>query len=79
MEDLIKRITLDPNICNGKPIIRGMRITVTTILEYLAAGETPEKILEAYPSLEKDDIKACLEYAKRVADKSIINYDLKAS
>jgi len=79
MEDLIKRITIDPNICNGKPIIRGMRITVTTILEYLAAGETSEKILEAYPSLEKDDIKACLEYAKRVADKTIINYDLKAS
>lgn len=79
MEDLIKRITLDPNICNGKPIIRGMRITVTTILEYLAAGETTEKILEAYPSLEKDDIIACLEYAKRVADKTIINYDLKAS
>ncbi len=79
MEDLFKRINIDPNICNGKPIIRGMRITVTTILEYLAAGETPEKILEAYPSLEKDDIKACLEYAKRVADKTIINYDLKAS
>jgi len=79
MEELIKRITIDPKICNGKPIIRGMRITVTTILEYLAAGETSENILAAYPSLQPDDIKACLEYAKRVADKSIITYDLKAS
>ncbi len=79
MEDLIKRITIDSNICNGKPIIRGMRITVTTILEYLAAGETPENILSAYPSLEMEDIKACLEYAKRISDKSIITYDLKAS
>ncbi len=79
MEDLIKRITFDPNICNGKPTIRGMRITVTTILEYLAAGETVENILKAYPILEFDDIRASLEYAKRISDKSIITYDLKAS
>jgi uncharacterized protein (DUF433 family) len=79
MEDLIKRITIDPNICNGKPTIRGMRITVATILEYLAAGETVDNILKAYPILEYNDIKASLEYAKRVADKSIITYDLKAS
>lgn len=79
MEDLIKRITFDPKICNGKPIIRGLRITVATILEYLAAGETLENILKAYPLLEADDIKASLEYARRIADKSIITYDLKAS
>lgn len=79
MEDIIKGITIDPNICNGKPTIRGMRITVTTILEYLAAGETVENILKAYPILERDDIKAALEYAKKISDKSIITYDLKAS
>lgn len=79
MENLINRITLDPNICNGKPIIRNMRITVTTILEYLAAGESVENILNAYPILELEDIKACLEYAKKVTDKSIITYALKAS
>ena len=77
MEDLIKRITIDSNICNGKPIIRGMRITVSTILEYLASGESVENILSSYPILEPEDIKACLEYAKRVTDKSIISYDLK--
>jgi uncharacterized protein (DUF433 family) len=74
-----ERITTDPNICNGKPIIRGMRITVSTILEYLAAGESVENILQAYPILEPEDIKACLAYAKRLSDKSILTYDIKTS
>jgi len=59
-----ERITTNPSICNGKPIIRGMRITVSTVLEYLAAGESVENILQAYPVLEPEDIKACLAYAK---------------
>jgi len=79
MENLINRITVNPEICNGKPIVRGLRITVSTILDYLAAGEIISNILDAYPVLEKEDILACLEYAKRVADKSILTYDLKAS
>lgn len=79
MENYIDRVTINPNICNGKPIIRGMRISVATILEYLAAGESTENILNAYPVLEPEDIKACLEYAKKVTDKSIISYALKAS
>lgn len=79
MDKSVKRITINPEICNGKPIIRGMRITVSTILEYLAAGETTENILEAYPTLEKEDILACLEFAKKIADKSFLDYDLKAS
>lgn len=79
MENLINRITSDPNICNGKPIIRGMRVTVATILEYLSAGESQENILKAYPSLEYEDIKACLSFAKQVVDRSRISYDLKAS
>jgi uncharacterized protein (DUF433 family) len=54
-----------------------MRITGSTILDYLAAGETITNILEAYPILEKEDILVCLEYAKRVMDKSILTYDLK--
>lgn len=79
MENLIDRITVNPEICNGKPIIRGMRITVSTILDFLAAGETTPNILDAYPVLEKEDIIACLEYASRVANKSILSYGLKAS
>lgn len=78
-ENLVNRITIDPNICNGKPVIRGMRITVSTILSYLAAGETVENVLQAYPVLEPEDIQACLEYAKKDSDKSIITYHLKAS
>ncbi|MDP3150425.1 MAG: DUF433 domain-containing protein [Ignavibacteria bacterium] len=66
MENYIDRVTINPNICNGKPILRGMRITVATVLEYLAAGESVENILNAYPILEPEDIKACLEYAKKV-------------
>ncbi len=75
----MERITVNPEICNGKPIIRGMRITVSTILDFLAAGETTPNILDAYPVLEKEDIMACLEYASRVANKSILSYGLKAS
>jgi len=63
---LSDRITIDPNICNGKPTIRGMRITVQTVLEYLAAGDEPKDILEAYPVLEVEDIYACLSAAARV-------------
>lgn len=63
MENLIKRITLDDKICNGKPTIRGKRITVQTILELINAGETHEEILKQYPSLEEQDIQACLNFA----------------
>lgn len=65
-----------PDVCNGKPTIRGMRITVTTILEYLAAGETTENILESYPYLEQEDIQAALEYAARLTDLTINSYPL---
>lgn len=79
MRKLLDRISTNPEICNGKPIIRGMRITVSTVLDLLAVGESVENILEAYPLLDKEDIFACLEYARRVADKSILTYELKAS
>jgi uncharacterized protein (DUF433 family) len=62
-ETPIIRVTIDPEICNGKPIIRGKRITVQTILEFLSAGDTEEEILYQYPSLEKEDITACLQFA----------------
>lgn len=79
MESLLDRITTDPEICNGKPIIRGMRITVSTILDFLASGESFENILDAYPVLGNKDILACLEFASKITDKSIFTYELKAS
>jgi len=60
------RITIDPDLCNGKPTIRGKRITVQTIVEFLSAGESEEEILNQYPSLEKDDINACLTFASKL-------------
>lgn len=58
-------ITLNPEICNGKPTIRGTRITVQTILEFLSAGDSAEEVLQQYPSLKLEDIKACLQFAAR--------------
>ncbi len=60
------RIVIDPAICNGRPTIRGKRITVQAILEYLAAGDSEEDILDQYPGLEPEDIKACLACAARL-------------
>jgi len=62
----INRITADPAIFGGKPIIRGMRISVELILSLLAQGETVEAILDDYPGLEAEDIRACLAYAHAV-------------
>jgi len=63
---LLKRITADPEIFGGKPIIRGMRVSVELILSLLAQGEEPEQILADYPDLEPDDIRACVAYAHAV-------------
>ena len=60
---LVSRVTIDPEICNSKPIIRGKRITVQTILEFLSAVDSEEEILHQYPSLEKEDIATCLQFA----------------
>ncbi|EKB51085.1 DUF433 domain-containing protein [Cecembia lonarensis] len=70
MSELISRITIDPNICNGKPTIRGKRITVQSILEFLAAGDSTEDILYQFPSLAPEDIKACLEFASKLMSNS---------
>ncbi len=63
MENYLGRITVDPNQLDGKPCIRNMRISIQTILEFLAAGDTVEDILEQYPPLQSEDIFACLQYA----------------
>lgn len=64
---LLARITVDPDVCHGKPTIRGSRMLVITILELLASGMTWPEILADYPGLEPDDIQACLEYAVQLA------------
>ena len=63
---LLERITINPKIFGGKPIIRGRRLAVEHILGMLAAGDTVDTILEGYPWLELEDIQACLAYAYRI-------------
>lgn len=60
------KITMDPDICNGRPVIAGTRIPVQTILEFLGAGDSIEDVLEEYPSLERDDVYAAIRFASQL-------------
>lgn len=71
MEDLMDRIVIDPEILVGKPVIKGTRIPVYLIIEFLANGLTEEEILDQYPTLKKEDIKAALLYASKCLDREI--------
>jgi uncharacterized protein (DUF433 family) len=66
------RISVDPTICHGKACIKGTRIMVSVILDNLAAGETPERILASYPTLQRGDIEAALRYASEMARERIV-------
>ena len=66
MDALLNRITIDKNICKGRPSVRKMRFSVSQMLELVASGMTSEEILNDYPYLEADDIAACLQYASCV-------------
>ena len=68
----LDRISIDPNVCFGKPCIKGTRIWVSLILDFLASGETPEQILASYPQLTTDDIRAAIAYGAEVARERII-------
>jgi uncharacterized protein (DUF433 family) len=65
-EELIKRVTVDPAIFGGKPIIRGKRLAVEHVLGMLASGDSPETILKGYDWMEMEDIRACLLYAHKL-------------
>ncbi|MBB5518196.1 DUF433 domain-containing protein [Amphiplicatus metriothermophilus] len=69
--EIFPRITIDPEVCFGKPTIRGLRVRVSDILDMLAAGATREEILKDFPYLEEGDITAALAYAARAADNKI--------
>ncbi|MCL5072766.1 MAG: DUF433 domain-containing protein [Actinobacteria bacterium] len=70
--NLLERISVDPQICHGKACIKGTRIMVTAILDNLAAGISPEEILESYPTLGPDDIKAAIAYGAELAKERIM-------
>ncbi|MEQ9288609.1 MAG: DUF433 domain-containing protein [Cyclobacteriaceae bacterium] len=74
MEFIAERITIDPDICNGKPTIRGKRITVQTVMEFLSNGDTNQEILDQFPSLQNEDIEACLKFASKLMQN---NYEMQ--
>lgn len=67
----MNRITINPAQLDGKPCIRGLRISVQTVLEFLSAGDTAEEIIAQYPVLHREDISACLQYAAKLSGKEI--------
>ena len=62
----MNRIVVDPDICNGKPVIKGTRITAQTVLEFLAAGDSIEDVLEEYPSLSREDVLECMKFSSEL-------------
>lgn len=74
MQNLLSRITINQDVCHGKPTIRGLRYPVENMLELMASGMSIEEILADYPDLERDDLLACLDYASKLMNiKSIYN------
>jgi len=63
MIDLMDRIIIDPDICNGQPVVKGTRIAAQTVIEFLAAGDSVEDVLEEYRSLSREDVLACLRFS----------------
>ena len=61
--DLLSRISIHPEVCHGKPVIRGLRYTVESILEYLAGGDSFDEVLAEFPDLEREDLQACIQFA----------------
>src|ERR1700722_4786798 len=72
MSTLRERISIDPNICHGKACIKGTRVMVSVILDNLAAGETAERVLRSYPTLNLEDVQAALRYASEIARERIV-------
>lgn len=70
-DELLERVTVKPAVCGGKPCIRGTRIFIAIILDGLAAGMTPEEIIDHYPSLEIDDVRAAAAYAADLAQENV--------
>lgn len=78
MTSPLDRISIDPHVCFGKPCIKGTRIWVSLILDFLASGETAEQILAAYPQLRADDIRAAIAYGAEVARERVVPVPLAA-
>ena len=79
MNPLLDRISIDPNVCFGKPCIRGTGICVSLILDFMASGASEAEILDSYPQLKPDDIRAAIAYAAEVAPERIVPLPVSAA
>ncbi len=77
MSPLLDRITVDPNVCHGQPCVKGTRIMVWLVLNYLASGDSVEDILASYPGLTPEDIRACLAYAAETTRETVVTIDVR--
>jgi len=78
-DELLSRITINPNVCFGKPCIRGHRIWVSLILDFLASGMTAQEILADYPDLTQEDILACIAYGAEMSRERYVDIPIEAS
>ena len=76
-EELLRRISIDPEVCFGKPCIRGHRIWVSLILDFLASGAAIDEVLEDYPQLAKEDVLACIAYGAEMSRERYVEIPLK--
>lgn len=79
MNPLLQRISVDPNICFGKPCIKGHRIWVSLILDFLAGGNSIEEVLKNYPQLTREDILACIAYGAAMSRENYVELDERAA
>lgn len=79
MNKLLERISVDPNICFGKPCIKGTRIWVSLILDFLAAGDGFEEILKEYPYLQQEDLLACIAYGAAMSRENFVTINIAAA
>jgi len=73
-----QRIQIDPAVCHGKPVVRGTRVLVSTILGALSGGDSVETVLEDYPTITREDVAAALEFAKDLSDYQVLSYEAVA-
>jgi uncharacterized protein (DUF433 family) len=78
-QELLSRISINPDVCFGKPCVRGHRIWVSLILDFLASGETMEEILEDYPQLAREDVLACIAYGAEMARERYVEIPIEAT
>ncbi len=78
-DDLLARISINPNVCFGKPCIRGHRIWVSLILDFLASGITIQEVLEDYPGLEEADILACIAYGAEMSRERYVEIPVESA